>query len=102
MRGYFVVAPFPIQKEGIIGLDILRALGARIDLATEEIAIGAQKIKLENHPPIGRREYGQHARASQTEPRAQNSTDDEVRMALGTATEPRRPVIVVEKGNQPS
>jgi hypothetical protein len=62
-----VVAPFPIQKDGIIGLDLLRALGARIDLGTEEIEIGDQKIKLKSHPPRGRRVY---VRASQTEPRA--------------------------------
>jgi hypothetical protein len=51
-----VVAPFPIKKDGIIGLDLLRALGARIDIAAEEIELNVQKIKLTNHPPGGVKE----------------------------------------------
>jgi hypothetical protein len=54
-----VVAPFPIKKDGIIGLDLLRALGASIDIAAEEIELNVQKIKLTNHAPGGvKRERG--------------------------------------------
>jgi hypothetical protein len=45
----FVVAPFPI-KDGIIGLDLLRALDARINIVAGEIELDGQKIKLTAHP----------------------------------------------------
>jgi hypothetical protein len=93
----FVVAPFPIQKDGIIGPDLLRALGAPIDLTAEEMEVGGQKIKLKNHPSIGRKVYGRHSRASRTEPRAQKSTEDGVMITLRTATESRRPEVETEK-----
>jgi hypothetical protein len=47
----FVVAPFSIKKDRIIGLDLLRALGARTDIASWEIDLDSKKIKLTNLPP---------------------------------------------------
>ena len=46
----FVVAPFPIKKDGIMGLDLLRVLRANIDVAAGEITLDGQKIRLPNHP----------------------------------------------------
>ena len=52
----FVVAPFPVKKDGIMGLDLLTVLRANIDVAAGEITLDGQKIRLANHPLGGRKE----------------------------------------------
>jgi hypothetical protein len=42
----FVVAPFPIKRDGIIGLDFLRAMRARINLETDQLEVGNDRIPL--------------------------------------------------------
>jgi hypothetical protein len=90
-----VVAPFPVKKDGIIGLDLLRALGARIDIAAEEI--DGQKIKLANHPSGGRKVNAQQSRVCRTEPRLSKSTEEGVGITTKKITELRRPVVEVVK-----
>lgn len=52
----FVVAPFPVKKDGIMGLDLLTVLRGNIDVAAGEISLDGQKIRLANHPLGGRKE----------------------------------------------
>ena len=82
----FVVAPFPIKKDGIMGLDLLRALNARIDLATEEIELDGQKIKLTNYPPC-RREADRRVKVCRTEPRPLQGAEEGTETAGKATTE---------------
>jgi hypothetical protein len=51
----FVVARFPVKKDGIVGLDLLRKLGARMDLATGEIEIDGHNLELKIHSSVGKK-----------------------------------------------
>jgi predicted aspartyl protease len=100
----FVVALFSIKKDGIIGLDLLRALGARIDIASGETDLDGQEIKLTNLPPCGRKVNRRQSTVRRTGPRLLESTEEKVEGTTETTTEARRPVIeaVKEASAKPS
>jgi hypothetical protein len=89
----FVVAPFPIKKDGIISLGLLRSLDARIALAAEALEMDGQKIKFENHLAVGKRTDRQHLRVCRTEPPAENCTREKAVRSIGTVTETRWPEV---------
>jgi hypothetical protein len=41
-----VIASFTIKREGIIGLDLLKVMKARIDFKTDQLEIGGRKFPL--------------------------------------------------------
>jgi predicted aspartyl protease len=87
----FLVARFPIKNDGIIGLDLLKGIGARIDLATGELEIDGQKMKLKNHRLEGRRAYGQFPRICRTDQRAERSEEEGAERTPRAVAEARRP-----------
>jgi hypothetical protein len=59
----FVVAPFSMKKDGIIGLDLLNKLNASINIPAREINLDGHTIKLKNH------QQDRVKRVSQRQPR---------------------------------
>jgi hypothetical protein len=50
----FVVASFSLKRDGIIELHLLKSLGARINLITEELQVDNQMIKFKSDPSTRR------------------------------------------------
>jgi hypothetical protein len=70
----FVVASFSVKSDEIIGLDLLKSLGTRIDLITEELQVDDQRIKFKSNPPT-RRVNEQWTRIGWTEPQSRSVKD---------------------------
>lgn len=85
----FVVAPFAIKKDGIIGLDLLKTLGARIDLITEEVELDGQKIPFTKQLSPEKENVRQQVRASRTEPVTQRHNQEETIKTPETVKEPK-------------
>jgi hypothetical protein len=45
-RHNYIIAPFPMKRDGIIGLDLQRAVGARLDLVTNRPLVGGEEFPL--------------------------------------------------------
>jgi hypothetical protein len=45
-RHNYIIAPFPMKRDGIIGLDLQRSMGARLDLVTNRPLVAREEFPL--------------------------------------------------------
>ena len=87
----FVVASFPLQKDGIIGLDLLIELEAYIDMATDEVTLRGQVFKQKDRPPGGTEANQPKEMIGRTEPRP-------VREAKGESGSTKKKTVTKSRG----
>ena len=83
----FVVAPFPFQRDGIIGLDLQRKLGIFMYITRGEMTLGGQRMPLTDHPPGRRKVKENRPTACERKPRRRESVASEVTRLVERATE---------------
>jgi hypothetical protein len=76
--------PFSTKKDVNIRLDLLRTLDARTDMASGEIDLDGQEIKLTNRPPCGRKVNKQQSTVRRTGPRLLEGTEEKVEATTET------------------
>jgi hypothetical protein len=102
----FVVAPFPIERDGVLGLDWMRSMRVKIDLAHDQLQVAGERIPLRSatvgpKSPDGQSAAEMSVEERRTELKARDEPPPERELTAAEAEESLKGQRTLGEGDDP-